>query len=155
MFPPRCCKVAIPLTTVQTYLSRPVLQRFQAKQEENNATDVTYCYDAKCAQFIRVKDAKEQIAVCPLCKKATCCLCKQAQHDDNECPRDKSLEDLKALAAKKRWSRCPKCKSYVSKASGCNHMTCRFVNPLPSERVNLLNSIVVAEHILIMCRERL
>lgn len=127
MFPPKCCKAVITLASVQTSLSREVLLKFQAKQEEHKANNATYCHDVKCAQFIPMKNAKEQVAICPACKKETCCLCKQRRHDDNECPKDQGLEDLKVLAKAKQWRRCPTCKSYVERISGCNHMTCRFV----------------------------
>jgi len=57
-------------------------------------------------------------------------------HDGIKCKAFRNLGDdekgeddltLKKLADKKKWQRCPKCKMYVSRRSGCLLIKCRYV----------------------------
>ncbi|KAI5660359.1 hypothetical protein M9H77_29152 [Catharanthus roseus] len=81
-------------------------------------------------------------AECPECKRLFCAECEVPWHEGvecdefkklNECEREKEDLMLRELAKGKKWNRCPRCKFYVEKASGCLHMTCRTKKVLRME----------------------
>ncbi|KAM7257532.1 hypothetical protein ACFE04_013273 [Oxalis oulophora] len=71
---------------------------------------------------------------CPYCWRLFCARCKVPWHGGIECADFQKLnkderqsEDimLMKLAEEKKWKRCPACKFYVEKSSGCMFMRCR------------------------------
>lgn len=83
-------------------------------------------------------DGEQQVIAeseCPNCKRLFCSRCKVPWHagftceEFEEISKDaKGAEDimLMSLAQKQKWRRCPKCKFYVQKSSGCQFIRCRF-----------------------------
>lgn len=72
---------------------------------------------------------------CPHCWREFCASCKAPWHSEINCAEFQKLmgnkgheeKMVKELADILKWMRCPKCKTYVEKTYGCNHMTCRSV----------------------------
>ncbi|XP_026430976.1 E3 ubiquitin-protein ligase RNF14-like [Papaver somniferum] len=71
---------------------------------------------------------------CPHCNRLICARCKVSWHEGVRCATfqklnadDRENEDitLHAIAKRKKWKRCPKCKFYVGKSYGCSTLTCR------------------------------
>ncbi|CAB4288084.1 unnamed protein product [Prunus armeniaca] len=71
---------------------------------------------------------------CPHCQRLFCAQCKVAWHAEMECWEFQELNDdergrediqLRNLANMEDWKRCPNCKFYVEKKTGCNFMKCR------------------------------
>lgn len=71
---------------------------------------------------------------CPFCWRLFCAQCKVPWHSGVECGEFQKLhkdereqEDimLMQLAKNNKWSRCPRCKFYVERSSGCLFMKCR------------------------------
>ncbi|XP_030488179.2 E3 ubiquitin-protein ligase RSL1 [Cannabis sativa] len=98
-------------------------------------TEKFYCPFKDCSVML-INDGKEVItnAECPSCYRMFCAQCKVAWHDGIECgefqklnkdEREKEDIMLKKLAQSKLWKRCPTCKYYVERASGCLFIQCR------------------------------
>ena len=71
---------------------------------------------------------------CPACRRMFCPKCKVPWHPRVKCEEYQKLnkrkrEDLlmTRLAEDRKWKRCPKCKFYVERSSGCHHIACRLV----------------------------
>lgn len=71
---------------------------------------------------------------CPVCKRPFCATCLVPWHSEFTCrefeklnAKKKGKEDnmAEALAKKKMWRKCPRCKFFVEKTEGCLHITCR------------------------------
>lgn len=54
-----------------------------------------------------------------------CSLCNQQWHGDSSCSEDKDIKDF-ATNSGFIVKKCPKCKAWIEKNKGCNHMTCKI-----------------------------
>lgn len=59
------------------------------------------------------------------CQTKTCALCKAANHEREDCPKDEATAAVLATAKEAGWTRCYRCRSMVELTLGCFHMTCR------------------------------
>jgi E3 ubiquitin-protein ligase RNF144 len=123
LFPPRCCKIPIPLDTCRALLPRKLVKDFDLKVEELATPNPTYCANAECSKFIRPKDIKAETGTCVFCEEKTCVRCKCAGHDKSLCPSDPHVQLLMDVAKRSKWQQCTKCKNMVELATGCFHMT--------------------------------
>ncbi|KAL6656018.1 hypothetical protein ACP70R_006844 [Stipagrostis hirtigluma subsp. patula] len=71
---------------------------------------------------------------CPHCRRTFCAQCKVPWHDGTSCEEfqrlgedERGREDLllRKVAQERKWQRCPKCKMYVERTSGCAFIRCR------------------------------
>ncbi|KAM3257711.1 hypothetical protein ACQJBY_049808 [Aegilops geniculata] len=71
---------------------------------------------------------------CPHCNRMFCAQCKVPWHEGVDCAEfqrlgkdERGREDLllRKVAQKRKWQRCPRCKMYVERVAGCEHMSCR------------------------------
>jgi hypothetical protein len=122
LFPPRCCKVPIPLETCRAMLPKELIKDFDLKVEELATPNPTYCSNADCSKFIRPKDIKADVASCVYCKDKTCVKCKSSGHK-GLCPSDPHVQLLMDVAKRGRWQQCTNCKNMVELEQGCFHMT--------------------------------
>ncbi|OAA37868.1 Protein kinase-like domain protein [Metarhizium rileyi] len=146
LFPPRCCKVDIPLDLMSSFLTEEKIQKFQEKTLEFGTPNRTYCHDLKCSAFIPPALLSGRTATCAKCRKRTCVLCKRAKHD-KKCRPDTATRDVVRLAQRKGWQRCFSCGRVVELDRGCNHMTklVRICAPLATlqSRLQLLTEMLV------------
>ncbi|KAJ1289697.1 hypothetical protein BS78_02G184500 [Paspalum vaginatum] len=94
-----------------------------------------YCPFKDCsAPLLNDGSAKIRESECPHCHRLFCARCRVPWHDGIKCKEFKKLGDdekgeddlmLKKLAANKKWQRCPKCRMYVARRSGCLLIKCR------------------------------
>ncbi|KAF3040566.1 hypothetical protein E8E11_000394 [Didymella keratinophila] len=124
LFPPRCCKLPIPLDTCRVMLAKDLIKDFDLKVEELATPNPTYCANADCSKFIRSKDIKNDVGHCVFCKSTTCVQCKNQSHT-GLCPSDPHVQLLKDVAKRSKWQQCTECNNMVELAQGCFHMTCR------------------------------
>ncbi|KZM25640.1 zinc ion binding [Ascochyta rabiei] len=122
LFPPRCCRVVIPLDTCRTMLPREMVKKFDLKVDELATPNPTYCANAGCSKFIRPKDITNGIGVCVFCKHKTCAQCKSQEHT-GLCPSDPHVQLLMDAAKRSKWQQCTRCNNMVELAHGCFHMT--------------------------------
>ncbi|EHK49360.1 hypothetical protein TRIATDRAFT_82700 [Trichoderma atroviride IMI 206040] len=123
LFPPRCCRQAIPLGLNQIFLPAKLVGQYRAKELEYATKDRTYCHLPNCSTFIPPAFIKGDIAICQKCQSETCTICKSQSHEDN-CPQDTATLDLLRIASENDWQRCYSCRRMVDLITGCNHITC-------------------------------
>ena len=149
--PIRCpdpqCKLPISLLDLSDLLTFEQLkrcQKFEWKKIRDQNPDMEECPTENCDYFFYKGDGDDLGTYhhCPSCGVQYCLRCKVAYHLELTCaeyqqrvvaakadainkrqlPEDLQLE---AWAKKAGAKRCAKCKFFVQKGSGCNHMTCR------------------------------
>lgn len=74
---------------------------------------------------------------CPYCNRLFCAQCEVPWHSGIDCAQFQNFDKderqkegimLMELADKKGWKRCPKCRFYVARRSGCDHLRCRSIS---------------------------
>jgi E3 ubiquitin-protein ligase RNF144 len=136
LFPPRCCKLPIPLDICRVLLPKELMKKFDLKVEELATPNPTYCSNAECSQFIRSQEIKAEVGTCVFCKEDTCVRCKCKNHE-GLCPSDPHVQLLMDVAKRGKWQQCTKCNNMVELAHGCLHMT--YVSQHPIDDVLLNN----------------
>jgi len=122
LFPHRCCKKLLFGEITRTFLTEDTILQYEAKKVEVDTIDRTYCSDPTCSTFIPKDIIKFEEAVCPICSKATCAMCKAPKHD-GDCPLDADLRDVLDLAETNGWRRCGGCGRMIELRTGCFHIT--------------------------------
>ncbi len=122
LFPPRCCRLEIPFSSVKIYLTPALIQIFEKKSVEFQTSDRTYCSRQVCSTFIPPVDITGEQATCKQCGTQTCTICKNNAHD-GDCPQDVATQQVLEIARENGWQRCYICRRLVELDVGCNHMT--------------------------------
>jgi E3 ubiquitin-protein ligase RNF144 len=122
LFPPRCCRLPIPLDTCRATLPKELIKKFDLKVEELATPNPTHCSNPDCSEFISPKNIKAEVGNCVYCKDKTCARCKNAAHK-GLCPSDPHVQLLMDFAKRSKWQQCTKCKNMVELIQGCFHMT--------------------------------
>jgi hypothetical protein len=100
LFPPRCCREAIPLLLVEADMSEHELIEFESAAIEFTTTDRTYCSNIGCGKFIPPSRITADQAECAVCNSSTCTMCKETYHHD-DCASDPALQATLSLASKR------------------------------------------------------
>ena len=129
MFPPRCCRQHIPLTSVKLYIDNALYTKFKFKSVEFSATDRIYCFAPFCSAFITSAEAGIDVVTCMQCYQFTCTICKNKAHG-GDCPGDTHTQMLLEVANHEGWQRCDGCQRVIELGSGCNHITYAHSFPL-------------------------
>ncbi|KAJ5496439.1 IBR finger domain protein, partial [Penicillium fimorum] len=124
LFPPRCCRQPINLSTARIFLKFDLVQLYEKKKVEFETPNRTYCYSTECSVFIGESHIDGEVATCPDCQHTTCTNCKGRAHT-GDCPNDSAMQQLLSAAQENGWQRCYSCWRLVELDHGCNHMTCR------------------------------
>ncbi|KAL0333654.1 UNVERIFIED_CONTAM: hypothetical protein Sangu_1521600 [Sesamum angustifolium] len=101
------------------------------------ASEKFYCPYKDCSALLIDDQCVENEVImqseCPDCNRLFCVQCKVPWHSGMACSDfqklkedERSNEDimLMNLAKSRKWMRCPKCKFYVERSSGCLFMRC-------------------------------
>ena len=123
LFPPRCCRQAIPVDSVSVFLTKELKDQFEAKKVEFSTPNRTYCCLLACSAFVGADAIDNDVATCSVCYTQTCTICKSQAHLGAECPEDTALQAVIDLANENNWQRCYSCGRRVELEIGCNHMT--------------------------------
>ncbi|OHF02232.1 IBR finger domain-containing protein [Colletotrichum orchidophilum] len=125
LFPPRCCKLPIPVDgNARALLSSKLVGEFRAKEIEFSTPNRTYCHRPTCSRFIPKEFIRADVGTCPQCQHQTCTMCKGAEHGNEDCAQDTLTQELLQVAAANGWQRCFSCRRIVELDHGCYHMTC-------------------------------
>ena len=122
LFPPRCCKLKIPIDSAKQHLPLSLVREYRAKQIEHGTPNRTYCHKATCSAFIPPASIEGDTATCLDCGDGTCVFCKGQSHA-NECPADTVTQEVLRIASENGWQRCRSCRRMVELETGCNHMS--------------------------------
>ncbi|KAJ5835566.1 hypothetical protein N7447_001592, partial [Penicillium robsamsonii] len=123
LFPPRCCRLPLPLESARGFIDDALWARFEEKSIEYGDQFRTYCSESACSRYILPTYVHGTIGNCRSCNHQTCTLCKKITHQ-GECVDDRA--EVLELARVEGWQRCSNCSHLVELRSGCNHITCRF-----------------------------
>lgn len=132
LFPPRCCRQRIPLSSARLYLNPKLIHTFEQKSLEFRTSDRTYCFHPRCSKFIAAMNIAGEQATCEACGSRTCTICKNKAHN-GDCPRDTGLQQVLNTAQEQGWQRCYSCRRVVELEVGCNHMQYALLSNLLSE----------------------
>jgi hypothetical protein len=98
---------------------------------QRNMEDMTCCPTPDCS-YVFSKQGQITMFVCPVCKHEYCLQCKCSYHGGKSCEdyqRDKlydpSDQAFIEFAKGAKYKTCARCKFWVEKSEGCDHMTCR------------------------------
>ncbi|KAI3397162.1 hypothetical protein diail_11136 [Diaporthe ilicicola] len=127
LWPPRCCQQRVDpeQDQIRILVDARLMGQYLARKLEMETPNRTYCHVSDCSKFIPPKGIHHDIGTCPKCEAKTCCTCKAAAHEGEDCPKDEAGKQLLDLAKKQGWRQCFACKRVVELKEGCNHMTCR------------------------------
>ncbi|KAG6105452.1 hypothetical protein E4U31_001407 [Claviceps sp. LM219 group G6] len=125
LFPPRCCKEPIPLELSKPFLSATLVGAYEAKKQEHETPNKTYCHVPNCSAFIPSAFVRDDVATCVKCRSRTCTMCKGQMHTQRDCPADAATAEVLQIATESGWQRCYSCRTLVDLDTGCNHITCR------------------------------
>lgn len=134
------CSGTLEAQFCQSIIPKEVFERWESALCESliMGSQKFYCPFKDCSALM-VDDGGDGTvtqAECPNCCRLFCAQCKVAWHVGVKCSEffmlrsdERSNEDLLVMemARNKKWRRCPKCKIFVEKVSGCVHITCRLV----------------------------
>ncbi|PYH92715.1 putative E3 ubiquitin ligase [Aspergillus ellipticus CBS 707.79] len=123
LFPPRCCRTSIFLSSVRTFLGPEIGRQLEEKSIEREDPYRTYCSSTACAKYIMPFHVQGYIGTCRICQCQTCTLCKRQAHPGAECVDD--YGEVLNIAKEQGWQRCARCRNIVELGIGCNHITCR------------------------------
>ena len=97
----------------------------------NNNDEYSSCPTPGC-EYMFFFQPGEFNFLCPLCNKNYCLNCKDEWHRGLTCQQYKDSRDVNKLDNQffkfvkgAKFKMCPKCKYWVEKNQGCNHMRCR------------------------------
>ncbi|THH13685.1 hypothetical protein EW146_g6572 [Bondarzewia mesenterica] len=136
LHPARCCRLPIPLSSVQVHLSEDLLSLIVSTSIEFETQKRVYCAQPACSRFLGPgyepsKRTSPSALACPArgCTARTCNNCKAlvtGAIGKHACTKDASADDraVLALARMEGWSRCPGCNRMIELNMGCYHMTC-------------------------------
>ncbi|CAD8173486.1 unnamed protein product [Paramecium octaurelia] len=138
---PSGCKKNIIYSDLTEVLDDQQLMEFQQltfkTYIESHGDEYSWCPTPDC-QFVFIAGDNPRLD-CPVCQKSYCLDCKIEYHNGFSCKefKEKKLMESKLKNEKyldekffsfikgAKYKQCPKCKFWVEKSEGCNHMTCR------------------------------
>ncbi|KAK7678686.1 hypothetical protein QCA50_018268 [Cerrena zonata] len=134
LYPPRCCRQHIPLSSVRGLLTADAIKLFEQKAIEFGTLNRVYCSNPRCSRFLCAQQEGPKRATlfkcaAPGCNTQTCTGCKA--HVDTKtgsshvCQKDANDQDVLELGRHSQWARCPGCEALIELNLGCYHMTCR------------------------------
>ncbi|KAI5862214.1 hypothetical protein GGS23DRAFT_597829 [Durotheca rogersii] len=127
-WPPKCCLNPIPDKTILLNVDKELKKTYYDRAAEWNIPigERLYCSSPSCSVWIRPDQINraQNIARCSA-GHWTCTICRNAQHEGDNCPQDKDMMRTDELAEEEGWKRCYGCHAYVEHREACQHMTCR------------------------------
>lgn len=139
-FPIKCpsgCGNEVSRVDMQQVLNKDMLSKFDEyslqKYVDTHADEISCCPTADCKYaFERVEGEDDDELNCPLCKKCYCLNCRVEMHKGMSCKeykinttRDENDIKFEKFVKGKKFKQCSKCKFWVEKNKGCDHMVCR------------------------------
>jgi len=129
LFPPRCCRLAIPKDSFLPFIARETRETFERSSKEfsTRPRDRVYCSNPVCSDFLGAgnPNAIAQDMHCPRCDRSTCSKCRCSSHPSTTtCKRGDGVAAVESLRSQKEWQSCPECARIIELTYGCFHITC-------------------------------
>ncbi|PPQ98011.1 hypothetical protein CVT26_003073 [Gymnopilus dilepis] len=129
------CNAPIAIPLIQRFLPPQVFHALVeaafATHLEQRAEEFKYCTTPDCKQIYRRK-ADQASLQCPSCFSTICASCDEEGHEGMTCEERRIHKDPEEqerlneqLAAESGYKKCPRCRIWIEKTEGCNHMACR------------------------------
>ncbi|XP_039816841.1 probable E3 ubiquitin-protein ligase ARI9 [Panicum virgatum] len=130
-FDPELCRAALPPEVFERWCRALCESLFLGARR-------TYCPFPDCSEMMVADDGGGEECVtqseCQGCRRLFCARCGVPWHAGVSCEEfarlgegERARDDLLLVEAAREgnWKRCPRCRFYVEKSSGCLHITCR------------------------------
>lgn len=131
------CNLILTENFIKNFLTQSpsILKSFQIIIRKNFIhfnPDIKYCPNTDCEIIIKCESKSNIEISCPNCNTNFCNKCQQEGHRPCQCEmvqnsEKKNLQEreilLKIIPSTKP---CPKCRVFIEKSQGCDHMTCRY-----------------------------
>ena len=137
--PDATCKDGFNLSRLKTLLSEEELEiynkRMKVKEALENPDKFTFCTGIGCEYIFSIKvtnsDHNTKLE-CPECSQSTCGSCRRKFHANLMCSENATYTEEDHAVCKylgeQDWKKCWKCRFWIEKNQGCNHMTCKCGN---------------------------
>jgi E3 ubiquitin-protein ligase RNF144 len=131
------CKTEISYLDLKEFLNKEMLALYEQysfkKLLSENPDDYSCCPTPDCSYvFSYIKGTDLPEFTCPLCKYQYCLDCQCVMHKGMTCKEYQLTHTFTHQDAQfqkfvkgMKYKQCPKCKYWISKVSGCDHMSCR------------------------------
>ena len=90
-----------------------------------------FCTTPNCEHIFEISRRESKLD-CPTCKKSSCGNCRVPYHKTLTCREYNTLpqHDVATylMMGEMNWTQCTKCRFWIEKNQGCNHMTCKCTN---------------------------
>lgn len=137
------CKQQLHQSNVESVLeNQEEIQKYRDRQLKfygETHADLSWCPTPDCRYMFVYEEGGPSRFDCPVCTKSYCMNCRVEYHEGYTCEQwkieqkaqqinstfseaDKQFEDFVRGA---KFKQCSKCKFWVEKNEGCDHMTCR------------------------------
>ncbi|KAL4481839.1 hypothetical protein ABPG74_007928 [Tetrahymena malaccensis] len=166
------CLLPLQQNEIKEILSEVDFEKYEKFTLQNyidsNADEISWCPTPNC-EYAFVIDSNQTNFKCPTCKKSYCLTCKCDFHEGQTCKEyqisnkfTEQDEHFEKYVKGQKFKQCLKCKMWVEKTTGCDHMTCRcgyqfcykcggpylkcscapgFINPFQIQLINEPNQI--------------
>jgi len=139
-FPIKCpsnCGQEVSQVDMVQVLDQDLVDKFYdyslQKYVSTHADEISCCPTPNCTYaFVQDEGEDDNVLTCPLCKKKYCLNCRVDFHKGMTCKeyqinnkRDENDIKFEKFVKGKKYKQCSKCKFWVEKNQGCDHMTCR------------------------------
>ncbi|KAL0909692.1 hypothetical protein M5K25_020582 [Dendrobium thyrsiflorum] len=129
---PACKDIELEPLACKLIITKEVFDRWCDILSESSVRVKFYCPFKDCSALLIDERGLEmmQESECPHCHRLFCAHCGVPWHSGLSCSEFLETENqedktLIKLAQKNKWQRCPKCKFYVERTSGCMFIQCR------------------------------
>ncbi|PYI02067.1 hypothetical protein BO78DRAFT_410911 [Aspergillus sclerotiicarbonarius CBS 121057] len=122
LFPPRCCRMPILLSSVRGYLGQELARQYEEKKMEREDPYRTYCSNAACAKYLMPFQVQGYTGTCKNCCQQTCTLCKRQAHPGAPCIDE--YNEVLHLAKEQGWQGCARCRNIFCYVCGTKWKKC-------------------------------
>ncbi|KEQ71272.1 hypothetical protein M436DRAFT_32509, partial [Aureobasidium namibiae CBS 147.97] len=131
------CSERLSYEDIQKIVSKTSLSKYDkvlTKAVIEDEADFHYCLSAKCKSGqVHIGGDDQPVFQCNACHHKQCVACHMPWHEGESCDEyqarhDESNRDFENERAEafiiKTFTSCPRCKVFIDKAGGCDHITC-------------------------------
>ena len=100
--------------------------RFKKRESERKKEGYLDCPYLDCEGFANIENKRDERKVECNFGHSICTECRKTFHSETTCDEEKEI--IGAITQGLSLKKCPKCKVWTEKYTGCNHITCRLCN---------------------------